>query len=104
MIKIKKFFEMNHNFDYEKVLKLLRGNYGWGMGSMINVEDFEDNEEYFKNPSNEDEYVDQFHSYLTDLKHGELRDKFRNRTSLRVGEWQRGVRVIRPTSIYNKFI
>ena len=66
------------------------------------MDDFEDNEEYFKDPVDDNDYVEQFHIYLTDLECGRLRGDFNNDRNLRVGHWNKGVQVNKPNSIWNQ--
>ena len=103
MNKIKKFFEMfEDKYDYDKIIRMLKKTHGWGFGVIQSIDDFESNEEYFKEPVDENDYVEQFHIYLTDLKCGRLRGDFNNDSNLRVGRWTRGVQVNKPTSIWSQ--
>lgn len=74
---IKSFNEMYEDkFDYDKIIRVLRKTHGWGMGVLTSVDSFESNEEYFLNPENDEEYISQFHIYLTDMQSGRLRGEF----------------------------
>lgn len=102
-MKIKSFFEWkDFGFDYERILRILKKTYGWGNGVLASVDDFESDEEYFLNPKDDDQYVEQFNIYLTDKNLNRLRNKFNNNQSLRLGKWKTGFQVENPTSIYNK--
>jgi len=102
---IRKFNEwLEDRYDYTRIIRILRKSHGWGMGVMTHIDDFESNPEYFKDPEDDNDYVEQFHIYLTDLETGQLRGQFQNKQALRVGNWQHGVQVNRPVSIYNKLI
>jgi hypothetical protein len=104
-MKIRKFLEMfEDRYDYTRIIRILRKSHGWGMGALQKVDDFESDSEYFKNPIDDNDYVEQFHIYLTDLETGQMRGKFQNKSGLRVGKWQHGIQVARPVSIYNKLI
>ena len=101
-MKIKRFNEMMEDkYDYERIIKELKGR-GWGFGIISSVDDFEENDQYFFNPNNDDDYAEQFHVYLTDLQTGQLRGEFNNKTSLKTGKWQHGIQVNTPVSIYNQ--
>ena len=103
MRKIKKFNEMfEDKYDYDKIIRMLKKTHGWGLGIMNNIEDFESNEEYFLNPIDENDYSEQFHIYLTDLKHNRLRGQLDNNPSLRVGKWKIGPIVAKPVSIWSQ--
>ena len=103
MNKIKKFFEMfEDKYDYDKIIRMLKKTHGWGFGVIQSIDDFEGNEEYFREPIDENDYVEQFHIYLTDLKCGRLRGDFNNDRNLRVGHWNKGVEVNNPRSIWNQ--
>jgi len=101
-MRIMRFNEMMEDkYDYERIIKDLKGR-GWGFGIISSVDDFEANDQYFTNPNSDDEYADQFHVYLTDLQTGQLRGRFNNKQSLRLGTWQHGIQVNTPVSIYNQ--
>jgi hypothetical protein len=92
---------LKDRFDYDKIIKLMK-TYGWGLGVVTSIDEFEENTEYFLNPQNEDDYIEQFHIFLTDKSSNRLRGQFRNDHSLRLGKWKLGIQVDKPTSIYNK--
>lgn len=102
MIKIKRFAEILESFDYQKIKNDLHSTYGWGEGSMSLCSEFEENNEYFENPVDERDYVDQFQKYLTDLFSDRLRGKLNKNIGLRLGDWSTGVKVVKPTNFYNK--
>jgi len=103
MMNIKRFFEWNDSiFDYERILRILKNTYGWGDGILTSIDEFESNQEYFLNPQDDDQYIEQFHIYLTDKKLNRFRNMFNNNLNLRLGEWKTGFQVKNPTSIYNK--
>ncbi len=89
-------------YDYDKIIRMLKKTHGWGFGVIQNFDGFESNEEYFKDPIDENDYVEQFHVYLTDLQCGKLRGKFINDSNLRVGRWTRGFQVNKPISIWSQ--
>lgn len=102
-MRIKKFFEMfSEDFDYDKIIKILRKSYGWGMGIITKIDEFEGNQEYFLDPQNDDDYIEQFNIFLKELSSNRLRGKFNNTQSLKMGKWKLGPNVNYPTSIYNK--
>ena len=102
-MKIKRFFEMYEDrFDYDKILKVLKDNYGWGFGVISSIDEFESNDEYFIDPQSDDDYIDQFNVFLKDKQVGKMRGKLNNTHSLRLGKWKLGYQVNNPTSIYNK--
>jgi hypothetical protein len=101
-MKIKKFFEMFKSYDYEKIINILNKSHGWGLGISNNIDDFENNEEYFKDPVDDNDYSEQFHIYLTDLQSGRLKGEMNRNFSLKTGKWRLGIPVFSPTSIYNK--
>ena len=96
--------EMNYEdkFDYSKIIRILKKSHGWGFGIVSSIEEFEDNQEYFLNPIDENDYAEQFHIFLTDKETGQLRGQFNNKHSLRLGKWKIGNQVASPVSIYNK--
>lgn len=103
MIKIKRFGEILESFDYDRIKKDLRSSHGWGEGSMTLCSDFEQNSEYFENPKNEIEYVDQFHIYLFDLFSNRIRDNGLPRNNgIVLGDWPFGTKVSNPRNFYNK--
>lgn len=103
MSKIKKFFEMfEDKYDYDKIIRMIKKSHGWGFGVIQKTDDFEDNEEYYKDPIDENDYVEQFHIYLTDLECGMLKGGFINDRNLRVGNWNKGVGVNNPRSIWSQ--
>jgi len=103
-MRIKKFYEMFHSekYDYDKIMTILKKSHGWGFGIINKIDDFESNSEYFLDPIDENDYSEQFHVYLTDLKGGRLRGEMNRNHSLRMGKWRLGIPVATPTSIYNK--
>jgi len=104
MIHIKSFNEMKFvdKFDYDRIINILKKSHGWGFGVISQIDDFEDNIEYFLNPIDDNDYAEQFHIYLTDKETGRLRGEFRNTHSLRLGKWRLGIQSQKPTSIYTK--
>jgi hypothetical protein len=46
------FNEMNYpdQFDYDRIISILKKTHGWGFGIIDSIDEFESNEEYFKNP------------------------------------------------------
>lgn len=102
-MRIKRFFEMFDNgYDYDKIIRILNKTHGWGQGVYDLIDDFENNEEYFIDPIDEHDYVEQFHIFLTDRECGRLRGEMNRNFSLRLGKWKLGIPVKNPTSIYNK--
>ena len=103
MNKINRFYEMfEDKYDYDKIIKILKKTHGWGFGVINNIDEFESNSDYFLNPIDEHDYVEQFHIYLTDLQGKRLRGEFNNNTKLRTGRWKIGIPVYNPISIYNQ--
>jgi hypothetical protein len=103
-MKIKKLNEMMDDvYDYSNIINIMKKRYHWGFGVMNFFEDFESNPEYFQSPKGDDNYADEFNIFLKDLQTGNMRGGFQNRQSLRPGEWNTGIKVNRPESIYNKF-
>jgi hypothetical protein len=103
MNNLKSFSEMSEDkFDYEKIIRTLKKTHGWGMGVLNHIDDFESNKEYFQNPEDDNEYVENFHIYLSDLENNRLRGDFNNDSSLRVGRWNTGVQVNNPKSIWSR--
>jgi hypothetical protein len=101
--KIKKFNEMfEDKYDYDKIIRILKKTHGWGLGTINQIDDFESNEEYFKDPIDENDYSEQFHVFLTDLQTNRLRGQFNNDSKLRIGKWKIGPTVIQPRSIWNQ--
>lgn len=102
-MKIKKFNEMfNEKFDYERIVRILKKTYGWGMGILTYIDDFESNSEYFKDPQSDDDYIEQFNIYLSDKRVNRERGKFNNITNIKLGKWKLSTQVDNPVSIYNK--
>jgi hypothetical protein len=102
-MKIKRFYEMyEEKYNYDKILKSLKKTYGWGIGVINQIDNFESNDEYFENPIDDDDYIIKFNVYLNDLKTGKMRGQFNNTHALRLGKWKTGHQVDNPTSIYNK--
>ena len=100
---IRKFNEMYEDrYDYDHILRMLKADHGWGFGSISYVDDFESNDLYFFDPKTDDQYAEQFHVYLTDQQSGQLRGRFNNRDSVRLGKWQTGTQANSPVSIYNR--
>ena len=84
MKHIKLFNEMKYQdkFDYDRIISILKNSHGWGFGVISSIDSFENNEEYFLNPQDNNDYAEQFHIYLTDQETGQLRGRFNNKTSL----------------------
>ncbi len=102
-MKIKKFFEMfDEKFDYDRIITILKKTYGWGLGIVSFIDEFESNTEYFLDPKSEDEYIEQFHIFLSDKQVNKLRGNINSTTDLRLGKWKLGIQVDKPTSIYNR--
>jgi hypothetical protein len=89
-------------YDYDKIIRILKKVHGWGFGIITNIDEFESNTDYFSNPMDENDYAEQFHIYLTDLKCKRLRGEFNNDTKLRTGKWKIGMPVYNPVSIFNQ--
>lgn len=104
MRRIRRFNEFleSSEFDYDRIIKMMKKIHNWGLGIVSSIEDFEKNDEYFKQPIDENDYVEQFHIYLTDLEGGRLRNQFNNNTKLRVGKWKIGPIVNHPNSIWSQ--
>jgi hypothetical protein len=93
-MKIKKFNEMfSEKFDYKYILDILKNTHGWGNGILTEIDNFEENEEYFKNPIDENDYAEKFHIFLVDKFDGRLRGEFNKDLPIRVN---------RQTPIYAK--
>jgi hypothetical protein len=104
-MKIERFNEMFiDNYDYDKIITILKKKYGWGMGVINFTEDFESNTEYFFEPKSDLDYAEQFNIFLSDMEQGKMRGEFQNNHSLRLGKWKIGNQVDKPTSIYNKLL
>lgn len=102
-MKVKKFLEMfNDTYDYDVIISNLKKRYGWGLGVINLIDDFETNDEYFMSPVDDEDYTQQFNIFLTDHKIGKMRGKLNNTHSLRLGKWKLGYQVDYPTSFYNK--
>lgn len=102
-MRIKKFLEMmDDKFDYQRIIQILKKTYGWGIGIITSIDEFENNPDYFSNPQTDDDYIEQFNIYLTDKIANRSRSKLNNTPSLRLGKWKLGIQVDSPTSIYNK--
>lgn len=102
-MKYLKYFEELVSYDYDFIFKILKKNHGWGNGCLNYIEQFEKNSEYFFNPEDSNDYVNQFHVFLTDLQTGRLRGDFHKEPSgLRQGVWKMSIPVRQTTSIYNK--
>jgi len=102
-MKIRRFYEMYEDtYDYKKIIKSLNNKFGWGLGVINSIDEFESNEEYFFNPATDEDYIIQFHIFLKDKEVNNLRGKFNNRQSLKLGKWNFGNQVDAPVSIYNK--
>ena len=102
-MKIKRYNEMfQDKFDYDRIIKILKKTYGWGLGVITLIDEFESNPEYFMNPQNEDDYIEQFNIFLSDKNINRMRGELNNTPSLRLGTWKLGTQVSKPTSIYNK--
>lgn len=103
MIKIRRFNEMLQSFDYDRIKRNLRSSYGWGEGSMTLCSDFEQNSEYYEEPKNEIEYVDQFHIYLFDLFSNRMRNSgLPRQIGIHLGDWPFGTKVSKSKNFYNK--
>ena len=70
------------------------------MGVMSYMDDFE-NSEYYLNPNNDDEYIEQFHIYLTDMQSGQLRGSYNNKSSLKLGKWRMQPLLPNPNPLSN---
>ena len=104
-MKLKRVNEMlNNKFDYDKIINILKKSHGWGFGTINFTEDFESNDLYYIDPVDDNDYVEQFHIFLTDLETGRMRGQFRNEHGLKLGRWKMGIPVESPTSIYNKLM
>ena len=101
-MKYLKLFEQHNKYNYDKIIRILNKSFGWGLGASLKIEDFENNKDYFQNPKNDDDYVIQFNSYLTDVELGKLISDIGRNSTLRVGDWHRGFHVVRPYPYYNK--
>jgi len=90
-------FESFNGFNYDRILSILRKVHGWGNSCNQQIKEFESSE-FFKNPIDNNDYVEQFHIFLTDkfIEHGN--------DSLKVGKWRGQGVVQRPVSIYNQMI
>ena len=102
-MRIERFNEMfEGQFDYDRIVTILKKKYGWGLGIINFTEDFESNPEYFSSPKDDRDYADQFNIFLSDMEIGKMRGEFQNTHSLEPGKWRLGYQVSKPTSIYNK--
>jgi hypothetical protein len=103
-MKIKRLNEMfEEKYDYDKIVNILKKTHGWGFGVINFTEDFEENPNYFKSPIDDNDYVEQFHIFLTDLEIGKMRGEFDTTTQgLRLGKWKIGNQVNNPVSFYSK--
>jgi len=101
---LRKFNEMEHTneFDNDKILKIMKSDWGWEMGILQWTDDYENNPEYYQSPSDENDYVIGFNKFLIDKLSGRLIGSFRKDFPLRGGTWQIGPTYTKPTSIYNK--
>lgn len=104
MIHLKKFNEMKFQdrFDYDRIILILKKTKGWGFGIISSIDEFENNQEYFLNPQNEDEYAEQFHIFLTDKINGSLRGKFINNPSINFGNFRGQPHLNKPSNWYGK--
>ena len=102
-MRIKKFFEMyEEKYDYRKILRVLKDRFGWGLGVITFIDEFESNDEYFLNPQSEDDYIIQFDRFLKDKRINRIVGKFNNTHPILLGKWKMDYEVTRPESIYNK--
>ena len=103
MNKIKRFYEMfETEYDYDKIIRILKKTHGWGLGISNEIENFISNKDYFLEPIDDHDFAEQFHIYLTDLECGRLRGEMNNDSKLKTGKWKMGIPVYNPTSIYNQ--
>lgn len=93
---------LEDKFDYDVIIKIMKGTYHWGFGVISYIDDFEANPEYFLNPEDNNDYANQFHIYLSDMETGQLRGTFQNKHKLNLGKWRLGTQVANPVSIYSK--
>jgi hypothetical protein len=92
---LKNFSEMYEDkYDYNYIISILKKSHGWGMGVLSSIDEFEENDEYFLDPSDDNDYAEKFHIYLTDKQTGRLRSDFNTSSDNRV-------KVFSP-SFYNK--
>ena len=89
-------------YDYDKIIRMLKKSHGWGFGVIESIDDFESSDEYFKDPIDENDYVEQFHIFLSDLEANHLKGKYNNDSLLRVGRWNKGIQVGKPNSIHSQ--
>lgn len=97
-----KLFEEFQDFDFEKIIRILRKNHGWGIGILCRIDDFESDENYYKSPMDENDYVEQFNIYLNDLESNRLKGTLNKDASLKVGNWNKSVQVLKPNSIWSQ--
>ncbi len=102
-MRIKKFNEMfEEKYDYDKIISILKKTHGWGFGVLQSIDAFESDDEYFKDPIDDNDYAEQFHIYLTDLETGRLRGQINRDSKIRVGLWNKQISVNNPRSIWNQ--
>lgn len=73
MLYLRTFENFNDDRDYDSILDRMKDEHGWGDLSPILIEKFEKSE-YYDPSFTEDEYVDEFHSYMYDIQTGEIDD------------------------------
>ena len=102
-MRIERFNEMfQGQYDYDRIITILKKKYGWGDGVINFTEDFESNNEYFQSPQDDRDYANQFNVFLSDMEVGKMRGEFQNIHSLEPGKWKLGYQVNKPTSFYSK--
>lgn len=97
MKNLKTFEAFGNGYNYERILSTLRKVHRWGNSCRQYLKEFETSE-YFKDPIDNNDYVEQFNIFLS--------DKFfkKGNNSLKVGQWRRQPTITRPTSIYNQLV
>ena len=70
-MRIERFYEMfEGQFDYDRIVTIMKKKYGWGLGVINFTEDFESNSEYFLSPKDDRQYAEQFNIFLSDMENG----------------------------------
>ena len=70
-MKIKLFEEFAQDRDYDVILKRMKYEHGWGDFQPIYIEYFEDSD-FFDDSFDEDEYVENFNTYMFKIQTGEI--------------------------------
>lgn len=73
MLYLRTFENFNDDRDYDSILDRMKDEHGWGDLSPTLTDNFEESE-YYEDSFTEDEYVDEFDSYMYKIQTGEIDD------------------------------